>query len=813
METFFQDVKYAIRMLVKSPGFTIVAVVALALGIGANSAIFSVVNAILLRPLPYEEANRVVFISEWAKQVPGMSISMANFNDFRDQNRTMESIVPYNQRSWVMTGEDQPEQLRGRQTTAALFPTLRIKPIIGRPLQPEDDKVGAEKVALISEGLWIRKFARNPNILGKQLRLDGENFTVVGVLPTAGFHVTWRTTEIFTSLWRLEDQQGGENNRGNHPGIYSFARLKPGVTFEQGQADIISIAERLAKEHPQSNANQSARVQPLLDAVVGEEMRGSLMVLLGAVAFVLLIACANVANLLLARSAARQKEIAVRTALGAGRWRLVRQLLTESVLLSLLGAALGLVIAYACVQSLVSAAPANIPRVAEINLDAKVLGFTALIAILTGLFFGIFPAMQASRPALNESLKEGSRGSVGVERHRVRNALVISEMALALVLLVGAGLMLKSFANVLFADPGFNPEGVMTAVLSLPNVKYKEPEQTAAFIQQALEKVKALPGVQYAGSTTPLLGGWQSGFIVNGQPVPEPGNTPSTDITRVSPQYFQAMGVRLVKGRYFTEQDTAKSELVCIIDETFANTYWPNEDPLGKQISTRGRPGPNNPPLWMTIVGVVAHVKNYGVDQPSRVESYRPAAQSPISFLSLVVRTTGDPGSLTSSIRKAILEVDPDLPIFGEQTLATIRDESNSQRKLSVTLLGSFAGLALLLAAVGLYGVMSYSVTERTHEIGIRMALGAQARDVFKLVVGQGMMMAIIGVGIGLAGVFVMMKLWGSALNSLLFKTSATDPATYVSIPVVLAIVALLASYIPARRATRVNPTIALRYE
>ncbi len=809
METLLQDIKYGIRMLLRSPGFTLVALLALALGIGANTAIFSVVDGLLLRPLPYPEAGRLVFISEWSQQVPEMSVSMANFNDWRQQNKVFESMVPYNSANWILTGQEEPERLQGRQITAGLFPTLRVQPMIGRPLLPEDDKVGADRVVLISEGLWTRKFARDPKILGQQLILDGESYTVIGVLPTRAFHTSWRRMDVFTSLWRLEDKLGGEKNRGNHPGIYVIARLKPGVTFDQARAEMLGIAKRLSEQYPQSNTGDSVTLRTLRDAIV-DNLRPQLLVLLGAVAFVLLIACANVANLLLARATVREKEIAVRTALGAGRWRIVRQLLTESALLSTAGGGAGLLAAYACVKALIAAAPANIPLLEQVGLDGRVLAFTAAISILTGLVFGLAPALQATRAGTAETLKEGGRsGTAGAGRHRMRSLLVVSEISLALVLLVGAGLMLKSFLRVVQADPGFRPEGVLTMRLSLPPVKYDQPEKTAQFIHQALEKIQAVPGVQFAGSITPLLGGWQTSFVVNGRPLPQLGQVPSTDISRVSPDYFQAMGIRLLQGRYFTEQDTASAPLVCIVDETMVKTYWPDEDPIGKQISIRGLPSPQNPPRWETVVGVVAHTKNYGVDQESRVEAYEPYLQTPIGSFNLVVRTPVDLASLTSAVRSAVRSVDPDIPVYAVQTLETILVDSNQQRRLSATLLGSFAGLALLLAAVGIYGVMSYSVAQRTHEIGIRMALGAQPRDVLKLVVGQGLILAIIGVVVGVCAALGMSRM----ITSLLFRVSATDPPIYLSVPLLLAGVALLASYIPARRAMRVDPMVALRYE
>ncbi len=817
METLWQDVKYGVRMLTKSPGFTVVALLALTLGIGANSAIFSLVNSILLRPLPYPEADRLIFFGEQSRQVPNMSISMANFNDFRDKSTVFDGMVAFRGQNYTMTGAGEPERLLGRQVTWQLFPTLKLQPIIGRGFGPEEDKVGAERVVLLSEAFWARRFARDPGVLNKQLVLNGESYTVIGVLPTNGFHATWRTADVFSSLWRLEDTLGGPNNRGNHPGIYAFARMKPGVTFAQAEAELKGIAERLAQEYP-SNREQSASVQPLHDAVVGT-VRGQLMVLLGAVGFVLLIACANVANLLLARAASRQKEIAVRTALGAGRMRLVRQMLTESVLLSTAGGAIGMFLAWASIRALVSAGPTTIPRLSEIALDGWVLAFTAGISVLTGLIFGLAPALHASKPEMAETLKEGSRGMSGsASRHRVRNSLVVAEISLALVLLVGAGLMLKSFANLTDADAGFRDDGVLVASVTLPQTKYpfmpvEKRQLSRDFNTRVIENIRALPGVEYAATTSPLLGGNQTSFHIQGTPIPQPGQAPSTDNTRVSPDYFKVMGVRLLKGRYFTEADVDGAPRVCIVDETLANTRWPNEDPIGKVMRFgSGQIQPGQDPGWMTVVGVVAHVKNYGVDQDSREETYVPHAQS-FGGGTIVVKAKGDPAQLISPVRQAVLSVDPDVPIFGARTLASIVSDNVAPRRMSVNLLGGFAGLALLLAAVGIYGVMSYAVSQRTHEIGIRMALGAGRGDIFKLVVGQGMWLAGVGVVLGLLMAFGLAFGIDRFLSPLLFGVSKTDPATYALIPFVLIAVALGANYIPARRAMKVDPIIALRYE
>ncbi len=807
METFWQDVKYGARTLLKSPGFTIVAVLTLALGIGANTAIFSVINGMLLSPLPYPEGDQLVFISEWSEQVPGMSFSVENFKDLRDQNQVFEAIMAYRGQNYVLTGSDQPERVQGREVTVGFFDTLRLRPILGRAFTPEEDKPGAERVALLGEGFWTRRFARDPNILNKQLVLNGESFTVIGVMPGT-MHTSMRLTDVFTSLLRREEQLGGANNRGNHPGIYVYARRKPGVSEEQARAEVVGIAKRLAETYPNSNARQSMTVTGLHDILV-EDTKPRLLLMLGAVVLVLLIACANVANLLLSRAATRQREIAVRTALGAGRARLVRQLLTESVLLSVTGALLGIVIAYWGVQALLAGLPQNTSLAEQVAIDGTVLVFTAAIAILTGLVFGLVPAWQASRADVQETLKEGGRsGSTGVGHHRMRSALVVVETAMALILLVGTGLMLKSFWRVLQADGGFNPGGVLTASVSGPDTKYREPAQRRAFIEHVVAKVKAIPGVDYAASALPLLGGWQSGFSIEGRPPAQPGQRPSADVTRVSPDYFAAMGIRLLKGRAFDERDHADAPRVCMIDETFASTHFPNEDPVGRRVVFGPPTGTNVP--WMEIIGVVNHVKHYGVDQDSRVEIYLPYTQNAIPSFTMIVRTSGDPSSLTSAVRQAVQSVDPDVPTYQTRTLESIVSDRVAERRLAAILISVFGTLALALAAVGIYGVMSYAVTQRTHELGIRMALGAQRDDIFRLVVGNGMLLAGIGLAIGFVVAFFGLS---RLVASVLFQVTATDPPTYAASPLVLLLVALLACWIPARRATRVDPMIALRYE
>ncbi|HEX6736892.1 MAG TPA: ABC transporter permease [Vicinamibacteria bacterium] len=812
MESLWRDIKYAARVLAKARGFTAVAVATLALGIGANTAIFSVIHAVLLRPLPYPEADRLMFLTEWTEPVPNMSFSIANLKDVRDRNRVFESLVGYNGSNFILTSQGaDAERVNGRQVTSGLFATLRKEPILGRGFGPQDDKPGTEGVVLLGEGFWERRFGRDPKILGQTLLLSGESFTVIGVMPRT-LHGTWWTIDVFTPLLRLEDRIGGDNNRDNHPGIYAIARLKPGVTMEAARTDVVGIAQQLAEAHPKTNTGQSMTVAPLLASFVGN-LRPALMLLLGAVAFVLLIACANVANLLLARAAGRHREIAVRMALGGERRRLLRQLLTESVLLSLGAGVLGVLLAFWGVRGLVASLPANVPRADEIGLDVQVLAFTLLVSLLTGLLFGIAPAWKMLRTDMHDTLKEGGRGMVG-GGHRLRNGLVVAEVSLSLILLVGAGLLLRSFFKVIQTDPGFRPEGVLTAAVPLPPRAVAagasagmlaEHPQRAATLERVLEQVRALPGVESAAATVPLLGGWQSMFSLADKPEGSPGRMVLVDIARVSPDYFRAMGIRLLQGRAFDERDRTDAPLVCMVDERFVRDHWPGENPLGKRMKF-GDPAVK---VWMEVVGVVAHVKNYGVDQESRVEVYLPFLQNSSGAFTLVVRSPGDPAALTSGVRAAVRAADPELPVYSARTLEALVSDSTAQRRLAVLLISVFAALALVLAAVGIYGVMSYAVTQRTPEIGIRMALGAERDHIVRMVLRSGAAMALSGVGIGLVAALGLARL----IATLLFQVGPADPPTFSVVPVLLLGVALLACYLPARRATKVDPIIALRRE
>jgi predicted permease len=808
LETIASDIRFALRMLRKSPAFTFVAILTLALGIGANTAIFSVLQAVILRPLPYPRSDRLVLLGESSDQIPDMSIAMANFNDWRAQNNVFESMVAYQGLDVLWTGQNQPDRLRMRRITSGFTPTLRVQPILGRTLSPDDDKVGAPRVVLLSEALWQNRFGRNPNVLGQQMILDGEPYSIIGVFP-ARLHAGLRRFDVFTSLWRLEDQLGGEKKRGDHPGIYAYARLRDGVTLQQARLEMKDIAARIDELHPESNGKDSVTVQPLLGAIVGD-VRPSILVLVAAVALVLLIACANIANLQLARATERYRELAVRAALGASPSRLIRQMLTESVLISLFGGISGLLLAYWITALLSHSAIESVPRLDEVSIDGWVLGFSLVLSLLTGVFFGIFPALQASRTDVQKALKEGSRtSSSSSSRHRTRDALVALEVGISLILLVGAGLLAKSLYEVTRADSGFDPANVLTARFSLPDVDYHDDASRRNFVLSLTQKLQAIPGVEAAGMRNPLLGNWQSSYVIARKPLPPPGQYPSTDMSRVTPDAMQAMGMRLLQGRYFNVYDNQNSPLVCIIDDTFVKQNFAEEDPLGKRISVEDPPEPGKERTWLTIVGVVAHVKNYGVDQPSRVETYVPEAQNPSGGGSLVVRTAGDPNAYADTVRDAVRSIAPNVPLYEVRPLSSLVEENTAPRRFAVLLISSFAILALALSAVGIYGVLGYLVAQRTHEVGVRMALGAQPRDVLGLVVGHGARLAFVGALIGLAASLALTRL----MSSLLFRVSATDPLTYTAGALLLMIVALAACYTPARRASRVDPAVALRSE
>ena len=807
LDTLLQDVRFGARMLAKHKGFTAVAVLTLALGIGANTAIFSVVNAVLLRPLPYENSHELVQIWGTQPQLDTAPMSPANFLEWREQNRVFERVAAYNGQNFNLSGVDEPERIRAMRVSADLFELLRARPTLGRTFLPEEDQYGGHRVVILSHALWQRRFGADSEILGKTLTLNDQSYVVVGVMPP-DFSFPSTTTEMWTPIAFSPGERGTRDT--NY--ISVIARLKPGVTLEQARSEMEALARRQQELYPESNTGVGVKVISYKEQVVGNT-RPVLLVLLGAVGFVLLIACANVASLLLARAAARRKEMAVRSALGASRLRVIRQLLTESVLLSILGGGLGLLLAHWGLNLLVALQPANIPRLTELSIDRGVLLFVSALSLLTGVAFGLAPAMQASKLDLNEALKEGGTGAGGGGgRQRLRSLLAVSEIALSLVLLIGAGLMIKSFWRLMQVDPGFNPENALTMVVSLPTTRYAEAERQVAFFQQAVERVGNLPGVVAAGVTTdiPLFGGNSTGFDIEGRQPYAPGQRPMVEYRSVSPGYFRAMGIPLLRGRTFSEQDSGDAPGVVIINEALARRYFPDGDPIGKRL------GFSRPTDWREIVGVARDTRNYGLDEEVKPEAYMPYTQSAPGYLAgsisgmiLVARTASDSQIMAASIKREVQGLDRNQPVYNIKTMEQYLAESVAQRRFNMLLLAAFAGVAVLLAVVGLYGVMSYIVSQRTHEIGLRMALGAQARDILGMAVRQGLLLIIIGIGVGLAGALALTRV----MSGLLYGVGTTDPATFAAIVLLLVVVSLIACYIPARRATRIDPLIALRYD
>ncbi|MGI9107413.1 MAG: ADOP family duplicated permease [Pyrinomonadaceae bacterium] len=805
---FRQDVRYGLRMLLRKPGFTFVAAMTLALGIGANTAIFSVVNAVLLRPLSFPRADEIIHFegTNPSKGISDSNLSAPDYVDWTTQNQAFAQIGIFATGGAILAGTgDEPERVPRAAVSAAFFPVLGVQPLLGRAFLPEEDRPGSEQVAVLSHNLWKRRFGSNADIIGSKITVSGRSVSVVGVMPP-GYDFP-QQTQLWTSL-RLNAAEQNRDNRSYEV----IARLRPGVSVKQAQTEISTINARLAQTYEETNSGWNVRLIRLHERLVGE-VRPSLLALLGAVAFVLLIACANVANLLLARAAARRKEIAIRTALGASRLRVVRQLLTESMLLSLIGGAFGLLLSMWLTNLLIAISPADTPRFNEINVDYRVLAFTLGVSCLTGMIFGLAPALQVSKIDLNGSLKDGTPGAGaggGPRRNRIRSLLVVSEVALSLMLLISAGLLIKSFQRLRAVEPGFNPEHLLTMSISLPSAKYSENQQRADFFRQLVEQVEALPGVKSAGTvlTLPLGGG---GFSVGRSFIPE-GRAMTTQesanasYSLASPEYFHTLEIPLRAGRNFTERDTDKSPMVVIINETMARRFFgANEEAVGKRLTIwRDEKFPRE------IVGVVGDTKSATLDGEAGPQMYVPHPQDASwGLMVLVARTIEEPASMTPAIRRAVLALDKDQPIYNLQTMDEVVLKSMGPRRVSMLLFSIFAGVALVLAAVGIYGVVAYSVTQRTHEIGIRMALGAQKRDVLRLVMRQGITPALVGIGAGLIGALMITRL----MSSLLYGVSATDPLTFIAISLLLIIVALLACYVPARRATRVDPLIALKYE
>src|SRR5215510_115192 len=793
MAILWQDLRYGFRMLVKKPDFTIVAVFTLALGIGANSAIFSVVNGVLLRPLPLEDPDRLIKI--WETFLPGGhgTASVPNLKDWRDQNTVFNGIAAYQFSSLNLRGQDSPERLQGATVSPNFFEVVGVRPRLGRAFQIGEDEAGRNRVALLSHRLWQRSFGGDAGVVGKEISLNGENYTVIGVMPPE-FRFPSRLTEVWVPLVMPPDLA---QQRDNH-WMFTLARLKPDVGFEQAREQMVNIARRIERQYPDSQAGRSVFLIPLQEETV-QNIRPALLALLFAVGFVLLIACANVANLLLARATSRRREIAVRTALGAGRLRLVRQMLTESLLLAVTGGALGLALAKWGVEGLLVLAANFLPRANEVGLDWRVAAFTAALSILSGVLFGLIPALQSSRVDLQSALKEGAGGG----------ALVVVEVAATLVLLIGAGLLIKSFIRLYETDLGFKAENVLTMSLALPRTKYPDAQSAAAFHQKLIDRVAALPGARSAGliNSLPLQrSGFSGGVTIEGQGPYEPGRQPVAGFCAISPEYFRALSVPLISGRFFTAEDQRNSALVVIVNQALAQQYLPGQNPIGKRMQFIGND-------WRTIVGVVGDVRESGVTRAATAGVFFPVNQvgyAPlIQTMSLAVRADAEPTALISAVRNAVREIDPAQPVFNVKTMEAVVADSVSDRRLNMLLLGIFAAVALTLSVIGIYSVMSYTVSQHTREIGIRMALGARPTDILKLVVGQGMGLTLVCVGLGVAGAFGLTRL----MATLLYGVTATDPLTFAVVSALLMVVALLACCVPARRATKVDPMVALRTE
>ncbi len=808
VESFFQDLRYGVRSMRRSPGFTAVAVIALALGIGANAAVFSVVNAVLLRPLAYKDADRLVTILHHTKN----PVAVANYIDWRDRSRSFEAMAAAEYWSPNLTSTDPPEHLYGLQVTQNMLPMLGVDSLLGRWFAVGEDQKGAEHEVILSYRLWQRRFAADANELGKSITLNGEAYTVVGVMPPEfKFAPFWATR---AELWVPMAFGDRTYSRGGNS-LRIFARLAPGVSLAQARAEMATITALLEKKFP--GTNREVEITPLREAMVGD-IGTSLLVLLGAVGFVLLIACANVAHMLLARAAARQKEIAVRTALGAGRGRLVRQFLTENLLLSALGGGAGLLLAIWGTHALVALSPAHIPRMDAVTIDFRVVQYLFCITLLTSVAFGLAPALQASAVSLSDALKESGRGaSDSASRNRLRSTLVASEFALALMLLIGAGLMVRSFFALESIDPGFNPHNVLSMVASVAGSK--EANQREVFYQQLLERVRAIPGVECAGGINhlPLAGDlWGWPFTIENRPRLGPNDSKSAYYRIVTPGYFQAMRIPLVRGRDISATDIAGAPGVVIINERAAARFWPNEDPIGKRISFSS--DKTNSPTWLTIIGVSKNAMQSDWAEKPYQEAYLAAFQNSqfltdpgahFAYITLVVRTVGTPGAYASAVKDAVWSFDRNLPISEVLTMDGVVADATAEPRFEMLLLGIFAAVALALAAVGIYGVMSYSVTRRTHEIGIRVSLGAGRANILFLVLKQGILLALIGSSVGIAGSLLLSRL----MTKLLYGVRPNDPITFAAVAIMLMIVALVASYIPARRAMRVDPMVALRHE
>jgi putative ABC transport system permease protein len=811
MNTLFKDIRYGVRSLLKHPGFTAIVVVTLAVGIGASSAIFSVVNTVLLRPLPYARAERIVAIQELTEDGKRVQVTPANFLDWRAQNTVFDQLAAILTRPANLALADQAERIDLAMTSANFFSVFGTEPERGRFFIPSDEQAGHAPIVVISHGLWQRRFGGDASLVGKPITLDGVGYTVVGIAP-AGFQYP-NKTDVWVPPFKLAPAL---NERMDPTQVRGFgmlaavALLKPGVTLTQAASEMETITARLRQQYPDTNNRRFNRVVSLHTHLVGET--GSMLLLLfGAVSFVLLIACANVANLLLASAATRQKEMAIRTALGASRLRVMKQLLTESLMLALAGGAIGLLLALWGVALITKLLPQDFPRAGEINLDWRVLAFTLIASVLTGILFGLAPALQISKTDVQESLKESGRGSSSSRRHnRLRNLLIVGEVALSVVLLVGAGLLFRSFLQLQAVNTGFASQQVLTLQLSPAGSNYRRDADYISFYSQVMQRVSAIPGVDSVGAinTLPLDKGPTAGFRIEGRPPLTVDKWPGGNYRTVSTDYFRAMNIPVVQGRAFNDRDTETAPLVMIINQALASHDFPNENPIGKRINL-GNMDPKGQPVWWEIVGVAANVRSLELREEAAPEFYLSALQDTFRNMFVVVRTSVEPTSVVASVRHAAAEVDKSAAVSDVKTMEHIVNEAVTEPRFNLFILGLFSGIALLLSVAGIYGVTAYSVTQRTHEFGIRMALGAQVNDVLKMIIRQGMLLISVGIAVGLLASFALTRL----LRTLLFGVSATDPLSFVAITLLLSVVALLACYIPARRATKVDPLVALRYE
>ncbi|HEV2498548.1 MAG TPA: ABC transporter permease [Terriglobia bacterium] len=810
MGSLVQDVKFGLRMLTKNPGFTAVAMITLAVGIGANTAIFSMVNAILLQPLPYPNPQSLVLLRVTEPSGPGnlYPVSGPDFIDWVKQNKVFESMAAGTGAGTTLTGlagNAQPMQLQGFEVSPQIFSLLGVKPLIGRTFRQDETQTGRDQVVVLSYGLWQQAFGGKRSIVGKTITLNGKAYDVAGVMPRAlEFPQFYGTKPEFWIPLNFQ-QPSYRKYRGNH-WLWVMARMKSGITIANAQADMATVSHNLARQYPHDDTGVNAKVLNLHDQFV-KTVRPALLVLFAAVGFLLLIACANIANLLLAKAIVRRREIAIRLAVGSGRGRLVRQLLTESVLLFLLGGVAGLIVGWAALRVLLYAAPAGyVPGMVHVRLGAGVFAFTFLAAFLTGIFAGLVPAIQTSKPDLHNALKEGGR-ALSVAHRRSRGVLTAAEIALAMVMLIGAGLAIKSLVRLLGVEPGFDAHNVLKARIALPDVRYPKDPQITAFYRQLLDRVRALPGVVSASvaEQLPLQGGSNGVVYIEGQPLPKDmWSSPLVEWCTVMPDYFRTLRIPLLRGRDFSAQDGPKSPEVAIINQTMAHRFWPNQNAVGKRVAHDYQK-----PTWITVVGVVGDVREYGLSDPVVPEAYFPESQGADSYLNIVIRTSTPPLSETPALRAVVHSLDSELAVFKVETLDQIMSQSSQQQQFMALLLGLFAAAALVLAAVGIYGVISYSVAQRTHEIGIRIALGAQRRDVLCQVLGEGATLALAGAGAGLAAAFGLTRL----MTSLLYGVKPVDLPTFIVVPLVLIGVALLACYIPGRRAAKVDPMVALRDE